>query len=360
MTLSIAIDYRPALLSRAGIGRTTRELARALAQRDDVCVHLFGHSLAAARVAFTPPANARLHRLPIPGRCLPLLARCGLPAERLAGFARVFHWTDFIQPPVGAAAKVLTVHDLAFVREPAWHGASAAVLRQRTAAAIAAADAVIVPSRTTQADVRAFAPDANVHVVPFGVDHVPREAGSTHPFANSAYVLCLGTIEPRKNHLALLQAWSRLRQPRPRLVVVGEAGWECEDITAALCAAEREGGVEWRRNCDDATMWTLMRHAAALVYPSLWEGFGLPPLEAMQCGVPVVANATPVLRELAGDAARLVDASAADALADAIEVVLRDKPTRDRLIRAGGARVAKLRWADCAARHVDVYREVAS
>ena len=176
MPLPIAIDYRPALLSRAGIGRATRELARALAAIEDVELHLFGHSLARARVAVDVPATARLHRAPIAGRALPTLQRLGLGAERLAGNARVFHWTDYVQPPVGRAATVLTVHDLAFVRDARWHGADAAVLQERTRRAIAASTALACPTRTTAEDVRTFAPAApEPRVIPWGADHVPQQ-----------------------------------------------------------------------------------------------------------------------------------------------------------------------------------------
>ncbi|MGB3968940.1 MAG: glycosyltransferase, partial [Planctomycetota bacterium] len=147
MPLPIALDYRPALLSAAGIGRATRELARALGSRPDLDLHLFAHSLARAQVAAADVRGAHLHRLPIPGRSLRTLARLGLAADRLAGSPRVFHWTDYVHAPVARAKVVLTVHDLAFVRDERWHGANAAVLRERTARAIAAAAAVVVPSR---------------------------------------------------------------------------------------------------------------------------------------------------------------------------------------------------------------------
>ncbi len=354
--LPIALDYRPALLSRAGIGRVTRELARALAEREDVEVHLFGHSLAPARVAHDVPANARLHRLPIPGRSLGAFAALGLPAERLAGRARVFHWTDFVQPPTGGVPVVLTVHDLAFVRNRQWHGDSAATLAERTRAAIGRATAVIVPSETTAADVREFAPDAaSLHVVPFGADHVPADRAAANPFAGQPFALCVGTIEPRKNHRNLLAAWRRLPDPRPLLVVVGGVGWECDDIVTELRTAEREGVAKWLEDCADDVMWSLLRHAELLVYPSLWEGFGLPPLEAMQAGIPVVAHDTPAIAELTAGAARLVDATDPEALAAGIATALDDAP---HLCSAGQQRAKRFRWSECAARHVEIYREV--
>jgi len=362
LPLPIALDYRPALLSPAGIGRACRELARALARRDDVALHLFGHSLARARVPVEVPPGARLHRLPIPGRSLPLLARCGLPAARLAGGARVFHWTDFVMPPVGATPAVLTVHDLAFVRDPAWHGAAAAAeLRERTRAAIARAAAVVVPSRTTAQDVRAFAPELRaLHVVPFGGDHVGRApAGPPHPLGGSPYALCLGTIEPRKNHGNLLAAWRQLPASRPLLVVVGRAGWACDGIVAALREAAAEGLVQWRPRAGDAEVFALLAHAELLVYPSLWEGFGFPPLEAMALGVPVVAHDAPPMRELGDGALQLADATDPGALAAACARLLGDGPARVQCAQRGRARAQTFRWADCAAAHAAIYREVA-
>lgn len=361
LPLPIALDYRPALLSPAGIGRAVRELARALANRNDVALHLFGHSLARARCAGPVPPGARLHRAPIPGRSLPLLAACGLGAERLAGGVRVFHHTDYVQVPVRAARTVLTVHDLAFVRDPRWHGTDAAVLRERTAAAIAAADAIVVPSRTTERDVRAFAPRARPRVVPFGADHAPGDAAARpHPLGGRRYALCVGTIEPRKNHLALLRAWARLPADRPLLVVVGGIGWECAAIVAALRDAERAGLAQWRATASDAELWPLLAHAELLAYPSLWEGFGFPPLEAMALGVPTVVHDTPALREFGEGVLAFADATDVDALTAALAQALTDIAWRRAAIVAGRARAAGLRWADCAAAHAALYREVAA
>lgn len=357
--LPIALDYRPALLSPAGIGRAVRELARALADRADVAVHLFGHSLARARCAVAVPPRAHLHRLPIPGRSLPLLRRCGVGAERLAGGVGVFHHTDYVQVPLRRARSVLTVHDLAFVRDPSWHGADAAVLQQRTRDAIAAAAIVVVPSQTTAADVRAFAPAARVRVVPFGADHVPLTPRGPHPLGGRRYALCLGTIEPRKNHLALLAAWARLPADKPLLLVVGGVGWECDEITAALQAAERTGGVAWRQTVNDSALWPLLAHADLLAYPSRWEGFGFPPLEAMALGVPTVVHETPALRELGSGALRFADATDPAALAQALAQALDDTAWRRLAIAAGLAAAARFRWRDCAAGHAAIYREVA-
>lgn len=359
MLEKVALDYRPALLSAAGIGRAVRELARALAARGDLELHLFAHSLAAARVAVTVPDSAHFHRLPIPGRSLPLLCRLGLPAERLAGGTRVVHWTDYVQPPTARARVVLTIHDLAFLREPSWHGDDAATLRQRTIAAAARAHAVVVPSTATADDVRRWLPTAPApRVVPFGSDHVPTAMLPRRRDLPDDYLLMLGTVEPRKNHDALLRALVRLRPPAPLLVVVGRLGWAAPTTVAALRAAVAAGRARWLERLDDAAAFAVLQHARALVYPSLWEGFGFPVLEAMALGVPVVAHDCPPLAELCDGNAALVDARDDLALAAAIDRVRDDDALRRRLVAGGRARAATFRWADCAAAHAAVYREV--
>ena len=359
MPLPIAIDYRPALLSQAGIGRATRELSRALSSCPEVSVHLFAHSLARAKVAIEVPHNAHLYRLPIAGRALPMLRKLGVGAEHLAGNVRLFHFTDYVQPPVKNARTVLTVHDLAFIRNPTWHGNQAAELASRTKTAIAQADALIVPSTTTANDVRKFAPNGPpVSVIPFGSDHVPTQQFED-PLNGRPYALCLGTIEPRKNHRTLLEAWRQLPQPRPLLVVVGAIGWACDEIVADLETAQQEGLVHWQKGCSDGELWPLLQHARLLAYPSLWEGFGFPPLEAMALGVPVVAHSTDPLRELGDNAMTLADATDVDALAAALARVLGDRDHRNACISAGRIRAQSFRWQECAADHADLYREVA-
>jgi alpha-1,3-rhamnosyl/mannosyltransferase len=357
LPLRLALDYRPALHGRAGIGRAVRELARALADEPDVELHLFAHSLAAARSAVAPPPRARLHRLPIPGRSLPWLQRLGIGADRLGGNPAVFHWTDYVHPPLSRARIALTVHDLAFLRDPAWHGGDAPALRARTERAVRAAGIVIAPSQATAGDLRALQP-ARVAVIPFGADHVPAVT-APHPLGGEPYALCLGTIEPRKNHRALLQAWRRLPPSRPLLVVMGRRGWADDAIVQELEQAGREGLARWLRAADDAAAFRWLAHARLLVYPSLWEGFGFPPLEAMALGVPVVAHDCAPMRELTDGAAMLCDARDPAALAAMLEQALGDRCATAQFAAAGRARAAGFRWRACARAHVAAYREVA-
>ncbi len=361
VVLRVALDYRPALLSQAGIGRATRELARALGGEPSVELHLYGHSLARAMNAEVPD-GAQLHRLPVPGRSLPLLHALGLGADRLCGSPAVFHWIDYVQPPLSRARPVLTVHDVAFAEDPDLHGPrQSKILIDRTRRALAMAARVIVPTQTTADALHAhFAVDrARMRVIPFGADHVPARAtlAQRPPIADD-YVLMIGTLEPRKNHMRLLRAWRELAPPRPRLVVLGSPGWLCDATVNALRATVREG-VRWIPRVDDASLFRWLAHARVLAYPSLREGFGFPPLEALALGVPVLAGDTPALREVLGDAATYRRPTDIDALRDGLEVLLGDETTRKRVIEQGKRRVGAFTWRACAQAHAAVYAEAA-
>ncbi|MCC6671947.1 MAG: glycosyltransferase family 4 protein [Planctomycetes bacterium] len=361
-TLAVALDYRPALLSRGGIARATRELAAGLAAAGEIDLHLLGHSLARARVAARIPCGARLHRLPIPGRLLPLLARVGLPAERLAGRARVVHWTDYVQPPVGRAGVLLTVHDTAFAEDPAFHGAESAALLARTRAAARRASLVVTPTEASAAAAMAHLGVARgrVRVVPFGADHVPAPADSPPPLGGRPYFVTVGTIEPRKNHERLLAAHAALGPAAPLLVAIGAPGWECGRAVAALRAAQAAGRVLWLRRAADAEVWRYLAHARALAYPSLLEGFGFPPLEALRLGTPVLAGDVPALREVLGGHARFCDPRDVEAIRSALAELAEGGAALRSRVAAGRAWAQRYTWRRCAQQHAALYAEVAA
>ncbi|MEM7202761.1 MAG: glycosyltransferase family 1 protein [Planctomycetota bacterium] len=358
--LRVCLDYRPAILTSAGIGRATRELARAIAARNDVQLHLFAHSLSPAARPDRPPPGARLHRLPIPGRTLPWLARLGLPAPRLAGGPHAFHWTDYVHPPTGRTPAVLTLHDLAFAADPSFHGAESGALLQRTQAAARGAAVIVTPTQATAAAAQTHldVPPEKLRVIAFGADHVPGTPGDS-PRPGRPYALMLGTIEPRKNHLAVLRAWPKIPDPKPDLVVVGRRGWECDAIVGRLREAEARGEAIWHDAVDDAAAFNWLANAALLIYPSLLEGFGFPPLEALAMGTPVVASDIPALREVLGGAACYCDPQDQLSIIGAIDRSLRHRGLRTELRERGLARAAELTWERSAAAHVEVYRAVA-
>ena len=361
MPSAVGIDYRPALLNSAGIGRAVRELCRRLPGQPDLDVHLFGHSIARAQRDDPIPAGARLHRLPIPGRGLPLLAQIGLDGGRLCGGVSVFHLTDYIYPPVSSAPTILTIHDLAFFSDPAFHGRrQSAVIMQRCRVAVAHAAHIICPTHATARIVEKHLDVGSdrITVIPFGCDHVTKNLGSAK--VDEPYILTVGTVEPRKNHLTLLQAWRRLPDPRPRLIVAGARGWECSDTVRELRKAQLNDKLTWIEAADDVEIYNLMAHARVLVYPSSLEGFGFPPLEAMFLGTPVIAGDTPALREVLGDGALFTKPRDIDALREQLLRLLTDKTLREELGKKGRDRADRYTWAAAARMHADVYHTCAN
>ena len=360
----IAVDFRPALLGRSGIPRVVRELCRALATDPSLDLRLFGHALARPVSSEGAPPGARLHRRRFPGRLLPLAAALGFDAARLAGNAALFHWTDYVFPPVRRGIPVVwTLHDAAFVVDPSWHGPDAARLAARAERAARRAARIVCPTRATAtvATERLGIAPERLRVVPWGADHaIGGKPATSRPDGTTAgtgrHLLAVGTIEPRKNHARLLAAWRGLGAERPPLVVVGRPGWCCDDEVAMLERARIDEPLTWLPAADDATLARLYADALALVYPSLHEGFGLPAVEALVRGLPVVCGDDAALTEATLGGAFHVDARSVDAIRDGIVRALAgDAPAR--AAAAGRRLLAERPWRGTAAGYRDVYRE---
>ncbi|MFQ5503946.1 MAG: glycosyltransferase family 4 protein [Planctomycetota bacterium] len=374
---SLALDYRPALYSRGGIARSVRELARAMtriANARGLMLHLFGHGLKRGYVA-GEPVPAPLHRMRLPGRALPALALLGLDAARLAGDADLFHWTDYVYPPVRRGKErprvVQTVHDLAFMADARFHGKlGSRRLRKRIARALARADLLVCPSEATARDVQRYFPDhPPLRVVPFGVDHVERfrsdpERGrrlAAERLRTSApYLIALATLEPRKNHCALIEALCILEE-RGRsvpLLCVGGRGWENEQLFARLSSSELPFPCAFTGCIEDAEMFDLLAGAMALVYPSSLEGFGFPPMEALELGVPAIVGDCAAIREQLGDAGLYVNGSDPASIASGIDGLLAEPDSSEQHLRAWHARRARFRWQRSAESHLEIYESL--
>jgi glycosyltransferase involved in cell wall biosynthesis len=241
---------------------------------------------------------------------------------------------------------------------------------------VARADFVVADSENTRRDVIRLlgTPPERVAVVYGGVDPSfqpvsdPARLGALRErlgVGEAPFILAVGVIEPRKNLSQLFEAFERLRGRREvarklvKLVVVGRRGWLWQDI---LARAERS---PWRDEIifpgfiPESELATLYSAAAVLAFPSLYEGFGLPILEAMACGTPVVASNSSSLPEVVGKAGLQVDPNDADELAAALELVLLDEPLRAKLRERGLARAAEFNWPSAARSLVEVYRRVA-
>lgn len=369
--MHITIDYTPAVRQVAGIGRYTRGLVSALAELDrENRYTLFCVGQAPTDMAL--PENFSVRTSNIPSRWLTTgWHRFGLPlaVERLAGDCDVFHSTDFTLPPLRDARGVVTVHDLSFLRLPEHADPGLrAYLTKAVPRAVARAQRVLADSQNTKADlVELLGVDAEkVTVVPGGVEARFRPVRDTVKLGEVRtryalpqwFILAVGTIEPRKNLTRLIAAYAQMRRQTGlphQLVIAGKPGWLYEGIYEKVAKEGLGEYVQFAGYVADEDLPALYTLADLLAFPSLYEGFGLPPLEAMACGTPVVTSNRASLPEAVGSAALQVDAEDNDALADAMARVLGNAHLRMRLVDLGRAQAARFTWKAAAEKLLEAY-----
>ena len=352
------LDATPLLGVRSGIGRYTADLLAALAAGPDPEQLVATAFTLRGRGGLRVPPGVEVRARAVPARALQeAWARSDWPpVELLTGPLDVFHATNFVLPPLRRAGGVVTVHDLAFLRLTETVTAASARYRALVPRSLRRADVVVTPSRAVaDALAEAYAPVLRatpVCVVPHGVGPAWSTATAPGPQLRAAlglpssYVLFVGTLEPRKDVRTLLAAVRRLPDPPP-LVLVGPAGWgEQVDV----------GGAVTPGYLDDATLRQVVAGASALVLPSRDEGFGLPVLEALAAGTPVVASDLPVLREVGGDAVAYAQRGDAEAFAAALAGVLADPGDPG----ARRAQAAPFTWERSAAGHRAAYARASS
>ncbi len=279
--------------------------------------------------------------------------------EHATGRIDLIHATSIAMPPASVPV-VVTIHDLAFLNDPShFTPRGVSFFKRGLELALAEATLVVCPSQATLADCerRGFQPE-RLRLIPMGVDVQPagldqiasarRRYGVERPF-----IMWTGTIEPRKNLTRLLQAFEILGQPHD-LVLVGPQGWN-EDIGATI--ARGGGRIKTLGFVPHADLRPLYAAASVFCFPSLFEGFGLPVLEAMSQGTPVVTSRGTSTEELAQGAGILVDPYDSDSIAEGIERVLEDEALSEELAEKGRRRAAHYSWERTAESLGYVYRE---
>jgi glycosyltransferase involved in cell wall biosynthesis len=266
-----------------------------------------------------------------------------------------------IAPARPGQALVVTIHDLAFERFPELYPPRWLRLYKRgLEIAVREADAVLTPSRDTAAAVAAHGVErVRIHVTPLAADAPPGVASASPPPYDGPYVLFVGTLEPRKNLPRLVRAFLAAVRDASlphRLVLAGPAGWQ-QDALANELAADGGGRVHVPGRVAAHELDALYRGADAVAYPSVYEGFGLPVLEALAYGKPTLSSATSAMPEVAGDAALLVDPEDEDAMAAGLVRILTDEPLRAELMTKGPARAASFSWAATARATLAAYRD---
>ncbi len=364
--MRVALDITPMLGPRTGIGTYTAHLAvgvLATLGADDLVPVALGRQPVAGLAAHGLEGT-RVVRRGIPARILHRMwQRVPFPtAETLVGRVDVWHATNYVAPPTRRAGVVLTVHDLTYLRHPQFVSASTAAYRRLVPAAIARGAVVCTDSRAVAAEViQEYAvPADRVHVARLGVDPVwfdePEPAAGGFQVPTEPYLLALGTLEPRKNLAVLLEAYrlaERAGRPLPTLVLAGAPGWG-PPLELAGLPAQR---VRVTGHLPFAAVHALVHGAGAMVFPSLYEGFGLPPLEALASGTPVLASDLPVTREVLGEqAAYLPDPRSPEGVLDALTETLA-APVGTPESRRAHAR--GFRWEDCVNATLAAYRHAA-
>ena len=364
--MRIGVDYTAAVRQKAGIGRYVRELFKHLGKIDRQNSYIL---LVPRDSALHPlPANFRYLRLPFSERMMYIFwqrLRIPLPAEAFTGPLALFHSPDFVLPPLAGTPSILTIHDLSFLRVPDCFTQNLLnYLSKAVPRSVRRADFILADSENTRKDLvelMGLAPE-RVEVLYAGVgeNFKPSDGGKARARYKlpERFILSLGTLEPRKNFARLIRAFARLKRSDLKLVIAGRKGWLYEEIFMAVKECGLENDVIFPGYVEDEDLPSLYSAAELFVYPSIYEGFGLHPLEAMACGTPVVASEAPPLPEVLGDAALFFPPYDEEAIASAMEKALLDEGLRRKLRERGFARSALFSWEKSAQKLLEIYHRL--
>ena len=371
----IGLDAIPLTEPRAGVGHYTFELARALALAAPSDEFELAYPSSFPPINFDEieeslPVNLTRSRVRV-GAIGRRWWSVGLPRYTRRRGISLFHGTNYDVPLWGGAPSVLTIHDLSLLLHPNTHERRRVRrARRRLPLMVRAADSIITPTESVRREVC-----EHLRVAPARVFAVPEAARACfRPLkfdetedvrlrvgAGREFLLAVGTIEPRKNLASLVKAFEEVVRARPsstlRLVVAGGRGWKSEPMFEAFEKSAARERIVLAGYLGDRDLRALYSSCLAFVYPSVYEGFGLPPLEAMSCGAPVIAGRTPAVSEVTGGAARLVNPHDHSEIARALAELLDDESARRKLSKAGLSRAAQFSWGRTAHMTLEVYAE---
>ncbi len=384
--LRVSLDVTAVPANPVGAGQYTVELVRALSQRSDVDLLVVARGRDGSRWSTIASGREVVAAAPEPRPLRLAWEQVRLPSLLKRQGVDVHHGPHYTMPEHAKVPMVVTVHDLSFFVEPQWHERSKVVLFERAIKVAARrARVVVCPSQATADELSRWCEvDADVVVAHHGVDldrFRPTEAApgsdaallstvatGSGPTARggsladgSPFLAFVGTLEPRKDVPTLVRAFSQVadRHPDARLVLAGGAGWGAAKVEEAVANSGFGDRIIRTGYVSNQVIPALFRSAVAVVYPALYEGFGLPALEAMACGAPVVTTSGSAMEEVAGDAAIMVPPGDTVALSGVLESVLAGSdPDPDRKQR-GLDVAARHTWAASADRHMEAYHRAA-
>jgi glycosyltransferase involved in cell wall biosynthesis len=369
--MQVCIDVSPTAQQHAGLGRYAGEIASALARQDSVDLSLFynrqGNAQLPSYLDHLPHKTVKMGNKP--WRMAVLLSQLmHWPMDVTFGAVDVFHATNHLLAHFGQAGTVFTLHDLIFLHFPEYHlPYNRWYLSFAMPRFLRAADAVVTPSECSRQDAINFygLPAEKITVIPEAAapgfkpatDQTRLDAVREKYNLPKRFILHVGTIEPRKNLSRLLDAFKSLLayQPDLRLVLIGKKGWLYDEFFQKLRGLGLEEVVIFPGYVKEADLPSFFHLAEVFVYPSLYEGFGLPPLEAMACGAPVVCSNAASLPEVVGDAGLLVNPTDTKELTLALRRVLEEPDLRRRLSQQSLARASLFSWKKAAEQLKDLY-----
>jgi len=366
-TLRVALDARPLTTSRAGVATYCRGLLYGFGR-------LPGDEIPLLALYAKETAPESLWSFEGSWRAMParLWLPLAVPRALLAGHIDVFHGTNHMAPPWSPVPTVITVHDLSALTMGGLHTWRNRLLTvPQMLLSLRRATRLIADSQATASDlmrlpgidqrrIRVIYLAATPGLTPATPEHV--RALSHRLDLPETFFLFLGALEPRKNVVTLVRALAELYAAgdhRAKLVIAGAEGWRNDEVFAEVKKLGLEQDIRFIGYIPAEDLPALYGAATAFVYPSLFEGFGLPPLEAMACGTPVICSNTSSLPEVVGDAAITVDPLATSDLAAALRAVLNDADLCARLRHASLQRAALFSWERTARETLEVYREAA-
>ncbi len=371
--MKICLDVQPAVAQRAGVGRYTKRLAESLPalapeisfsqlyfdfRRKGLGLQVEGLTSRAVRWCPGWAAQQMWKRLNWP------------PFDWFAGPADLYHFPNFICPPITRGKQTVAIHDLSFIRHPEFTEArNLAYLKARLPDTLRRADAIITISEFSRQEIieALGVPADRVFRTYCGIDEdfspaTPEHIAATRAHFNidGPYLLYVSTVEPRKNHLFLLDLFARLQDLDLTLVIAGGRGWKSEPVFAAMEQHPQRAKIRYLPSAGDGHLQALYSGAELFVMPSHYEGFGLPPLEAMACGTPTLTAHAGAIAEVVGDAAEVINGFDPAEWEHTIRHLLSDTERRAELTQLGPRQAALYTWERTARETLAAFRSVLS
>lgn len=377
--MRIGIDVTAAVTQGGGIGRYTRELIYALTAVDTTTAYRFFSAKHPATSPVPDPIpnanNVTIHPAPVDERWLYRLwyrLRLPLPVQWVTGRLDLFHSPDFVLPPVsGRIPTLLTVHDISFVHHPETFPERLVTYLNRVVPwSIQRATHVLADSNATKADLEACwqVPSQKITVLYSGVHERFQPVTDAekltavrqkYDLGDAPYILSVGTVQPRKNYQMLIRAFKPVAATFPhRLIISGGKGWLYDEMMMEVREQGLKGRVHFPGFVADADLPALYSGADLFVFPSLYEGFGLPLLEAMGCGTAVISSNASSLPEVAGQAAVQLPPADQAAWSQMMQLLLADPAERTHYIEAGFNQVLQFRWQQSARQLLNIYQHL--